>query len=247
MICKCLNLQEAKTAKIPLSDFFDDLVSPDMEGTKDSNEMDKIEKLIQRVKKTQHGFLDIQKAADEVVDEYTAKECLSTAKRLFNLEVYQARSLATFIFGRLAAKSNEAIEFLKRRVSQDNDWRVQEILAKAFDRYCSDIGYEQALPVIKDWFADSSPNVRRAVTEGLRIWTGRSYFNNHPEVAIQLLSQLRNDESEYVRKSVGNALRDISKKHKELVKNELYQWDVTNKHIKQTHKLASKFLQKSSG
>ena len=56
--------------------------------------------------------------------------------------------------------------------------------------------------------------MRRAVTEGLRIWTGRPYFHNHPEVAIQLLSQLRNDESEYVRKSVGNALRDISKKHK---------------------------------
>ena len=65
-----------------------------------------------------------------------------------------------------------------------------------------------------EWLADSSPNVRRAFTEGLRIWTGRPYFHNHPEVAIQLLSQLRNDESEYVRKSVGNALRDISKKHK---------------------------------
>ena len=102
-------------------------------------------------------------------------------------------------------------------MSQDNDWRVQEILAKAFDRFCADIGYEKALPVIKEWLADSNPNVRRAVTEGLRIWTGRSYFREHPEVAIQLLSQFRNDESEYVRKSVGNALRDISKKHMDLV------------------------------
>jgi len=67
---------------------------------------------------------------------------------------------------------------------------------------------------------------------------------DHPEAAIQLLSQLRNDESEYVRKSVGNALCDISKKHKDLVKNELCTWDTTNKQIKQTHKLASKFLQK---
>jgi 3-methyladenine DNA glycosylase AlkC len=155
--------------------------------------------------------------------------------------------LATFIFGRLAANSDETVEFLKRRVSQDNDWRVQEILAKAFDRYCADVGYEQALPVIKEWLAESSPNVRRAVTEGLRIWTGRPFFNDHPEVAIQLLSQLRNDASEYVRKSVGNALRDISKKHKELVKIEVYQWDITNKHINQTHKLASKFFQKYAG
>jgi len=103
-----------------------------------------------------------------------------------------------------------------------------------------------ALPTIKEWLADSSPNIRRAVTEGLRIWTGRPFFRDHPEVAIQLLSQLRNDESEYVRKSVGNALRDISKKYKELVKNELSQWDITNKHIKQTYKLASRFLQKKA-
>lgn len=205
--------------------------------------MDTIRKLIQRVRKTEHGFLDIQKAADEIVAGQTAKESLFIAKQLFASEIYQARSLATFILGRLAADSNEGHTLLKRRVSQDADWRVQEILAKAFDRYCADIGYEQALPVIKEWLADSSPNVRRAVTEGLRIWTGRPYFRDHPKVAVQLLSRLRNDESEYVRKSAGNAIRDISKKHTELVRNELRRWDVANKRIAQTHKLASKFLQ----
>lgn len=205
--------------------------------------MDTIEKLIQRVRKTQHGFLDIQKAADEIVVRQPAEESLRIAKQLFASEIYQARSLATFIFGRLAANAKESLEFLKQHVSQDNDWRVQEIMAKAFDRYCADIGYQQALSVIKEWLADSSPNVRRAVTEGLRIWTGRPYFHDHPEVAIQLLSQLRNDESEYVRKSVGNALRDISKKHKGLVKIELQGWNIANRRIEQTHKLAIKFLQ----
>ena len=205
--------------------------------------MNTIEKLIQRVQKTQRGFLDIQKAADEVVAGHAAKESLRLAKQLFTSEIYQARSLATFILGQLAANSNESLEFLKGRVSQDKDWRVQEILAKAFDRYCADSGYEHALPVIKKWLADSQPNVRRAVTEGLRIWTGRLYFHDHPEVAIQLLSQLRNDESEYVRKSVGNALRDISKKHKELVRIELSRWDIADKHVAQTYKLANKFLQ----
>ena len=215
--------------------------------TSDSNKMDMIQTLIKQVRKTQHGFLDIQKAADEVADGQSDEESLRIAKKLFSSDIYQARTLAIFIFGRLAANSNKSLEFLKQCVSQDNDWRVQEILAKAFDRYCADVGYEQALPVIKEWLADSSPNVRRSVTEGLRIWTGRSFFRDHPEVAIQFLSQLRNDESEYVRKSVGNALRDISKKHNELVKNELQQWDITSKRINQTHKLASKFLQKRVG
>ena len=209
--------------------------------------MDTIHTLIQQVRKTQHGFLDIQNAADEVVVGQAAKESLRIAKQLFASDIVQARSLATFIFGRLAANSNESLEFLKRCVSQDNDWRVQEILAKAFDRYCADVGYEQALSVIKKWLADSSSNVRRAVTEGLRIWTGRPYFREHPKVAIQLLSQFRDDESEFVRKSVGNALRDISKKYKELVRDELSTWDITNRQVKQTHKLASKFLQKTEG
>jgi len=141
---------------------------------------------IQRVQKTQHGFLDIQQAADEVVAEHTSQECLHIAKQLFASEICQARSLATFIFGRLAANSPESLAFLKQHISLDCDWRVQEILAKAFDRYCADVGYEFALPIIKEWLENSSPNVRRAVTEGLRIWTGCPYFREHPEVAIQL-------------------------------------------------------------
>jgi 3-methyladenine DNA glycosylase AlkC len=96
--------------------------------------------------------------------------------------------------------------------------------------------------VIKDWLADANPNVRRAVTEGLRIWTTRDYFPEQPDVAIRLLSQLHADESEYVRKSVGNALRDISRKHKDLVRKEVQGWNMTNRHIRQTYKLASKFL-----
>ena len=94
---------------------------------------------------------------------------------------------------------------------------MQETLAKAFDGYCKDSGYEKSLLVIEDWLSDENPNVRRAVTEGLRIWTGRDYFREHPEVAIKLLSRLKADESEYVRKSVGNALRDISRKNKDLI------------------------------
>lgn len=61
---------------------------------------------------------------------------------------------------------------------------MQEVLAQAFDKYCAEIGYEQALPVIKEWLADPNPNIRRAVTEGLSIWTHRLYFREHPEVAI---------------------------------------------------------------
>ena len=204
--------------------------------------IDTIEKLIQRVQRTQHGFTDIKRAADEVVAGNATQDSLRIAKKLFASEIHQARMLATFIFGRLAAHSDESLNFLRSRVSKDPDWRVQEILAQAFDTYCADRGYQRALPVIEDWLADPTPNIRRAVTEGLRIWTSKPYFCDHPDTAVKLLSQLRDDDSEYVRKSVGNALRDISRKHDALVRAELQKWDISNKSIEQTYKLASKFL-----
>jgi hypothetical protein len=201
-----------------------------------------IKSLIQRVKKTEHGFTDILRAAEEVFTSHSRAETFTLSKELLASEVNQARMLATFLFGFLAAKSKTSLVIMRKQISRDTDWRVQEILAKAFDQYCSDVGYGKALPVIKDWLRDEHPNVRRAVTEGLRIWTGREYFCDHPEVAIQLLSQLKADESEYVRKSVGNALRDISRKHTDLVRAELGTWDATDKRIRLTYKLASRLL-----
>ncbi|MFZ1042909.1 MAG: DNA alkylation repair protein [Anaerolineales bacterium] len=204
--------------------------------------MNTIYSLIQRVQKTEHGFIDIQTASEEIFASHSAAETLLLAKELFESDVHQARVLAVFLFGKLAANSKESFMLLHKRVSLDKDWRVQETLAKAFDQYCRDSGYEKSLPVIEDWLADPNLNVRRAVTEGLRIWTGRDYFREHPDVAIKLLSRLKADESEYVRKSVGNALRDISRKNKDLIRKELQDWDISDKHIQQTYKLAVKFL-----
>lgn len=82
-----------------------------------------------------------------------------------------------FLFGYLS-EDREILDFMKKEVSKDENWRVQEVLAKAFDEYCRKIGYEEALSVIDEWLGDVHPNTRRAVTEGLRIWTSRSYFKD---------------------------------------------------------------------
>ena len=150
--------------------------------------------------------------------------------------------LATTILGRLAAEDNNALYFLKERISTDENWRVQEMLAKAFDEVCKYRGYETSLPLIEEWINDDNPNVVRAVTEGLRIWTSRPYFKEKPSVAIALISKHKAHESEYLRKSVGNALKDISKKHRELIRAEVQQWDLSNPRVMFTYKLATKLL-----
>lgn len=201
-----------------------------------------IDTLILRVQKTQHGFTDIKKAADELVASQTPEVCIPLAHELFKSEIHQARMLATFVFGRFAAQSNDILQFMREQISRDDNWRVQEILAMAFDQFCADTGYENAFPIIRDWLGDAHHHVRRAVTEGLRIWTSRPYFDEHPQIAIQLLSQLHADESEYVRKSVGNALRDISRTYPDLVRTELSSWDRSSKKVAQVYKLASRLL-----
>lgn len=201
-----------------------------------------MEKFINRIKHIEHGFADIKKLSDEIIKDNSDKESINIAKKLFSSEIHQGRMLATFLLGRLAAIYEKSLHFLKQRVSKDENWRVQEIFAKAFDQYCFEIGYQQAISTVDEWLKDSNPNVRRAVTEGLRVWTNRSYFKDHPDIAVNFLCKLKNDSSEYVRRSVGNALRDISKKHKELIKAELSKWNPSDKLVKQTNKLASKLL-----
>lgn len=202
----------------------------------------KIDSILSKILPIEHGFQHILDGADEIFSTYSKEQCFELALSLFEHEAYQARMLATTILGRLATTNEEALCFLKEQVSIDENWRVQEMLAKAFDEICKHRGYEASLSLIKEWINDTHPNVIRAVTEGLRIWTSRPYFKENPTVAIALIAKHKGHESEYLRKSVGNALRDISKKHAELIRQEVQQWDLSNSRIMSTYKLATKLL-----
>ena len=201
-----------------------------------------VNKTLNKILQIEHGFQHILDGADEILSAYSEKQCFELALTLFEHEAYQARMLATTILGKLATEDNNALCFLKERISTDENWRVQEMLAKAFDEVCKHRGYEASLPLIEEWLNDNNPNVIRAVTEGLRIWTSRPYFKDNPSLAIALLSRHKAHESEYLRKSVGNALRDISKKHAELIWQEMERWDLSNPRIMFTYKLATKLL-----
>jgi 3-methyladenine DNA glycosylase AlkC len=126
--------------------------------------------------------------------------------------------------GPAADTVSDAMEFLLRTVPRDDDWRVQEALAKGFDWFCAVRGWEKSVPVIEEWLGHEHHNVRRAAAEGPRVWTKRPYFSEHPEHALELLGRLRADPSEYVRKSVGNSLSDISKTHPDLTLASLSGW-----------------------
>lgn len=189
----------------------------------------------------ERGFLREQRRARSDYASFDPEQARRVAFLAYRSEVYQVRMYAVFLLGHLSQES-DVLSFLRDDVSADSNWRVQEVLAKAFDDFCAVRGYEAALPVIDEWLSNPRPNVRRAVTEGLRIWTRRPYFRDHPGDAIARLSRLRSDASEYVRKSVGNALRDISKKNPELVAAELRTWSLETKKVSQVYRLASTLI-----
>lgn len=84
--------------------------------------------------------------------------------------------------------------------------------------------YEQLLI----WCMDSSEHVRRLASEGTRprLPWGRQLpsFIEDPTDVIVLLENLRDDPSDYVRRSVANNLNDISKDHPELVIETCTRW-----------------------
>ena len=202
----------------------------------------RIEEISSSLAGVEHGFKEIERCAAADFASRDASDVAELARSAGESKTVQVRMYGTFLLGYLAAHDEHALRILKDIVSRDEDWRVQEILAKSFDRYCRDRGYEEALPIIDEWLSSDEPNVRRAVTEGLRSWTGRDYFREHPEEAVRRLFALREDASDYVRKSVGNALRDISKRHPDLIAAELASWELDSKEVRQVHKLASRLL-----
>ncbi len=184
----------------------------------------------------------VKREAEKYYKSHSLNDCFNMGIEIYYSDNFQIQEVGVLLLGYSAHRNTSALSFLKDTVSQHDSWKVQEVLAMAFDNHCKMIGYDVALPLIKEWLISDCANVRRAVSEGLRIWTSSPYFRDNPQIAIQLLSAHREDTSEYVRKSVGNALRDISKKYPELISAELNSWDLSSKEIEQVYKLAGRFL-----
>ncbi|MBO9657301.1 MAG: HEAT repeat domain-containing protein [Chitinophagaceae bacterium] len=185
-------------------------------------------RIIDKIKTIEHGFKHIIIAGDTILAD-SSTDHITLAAGYLKDESFQVRMLATYMLGQLSVSHPRALKLLETKVASDSNWRVQEMLAKAFDHYCQSKGYEASLPQINKWLSGKDTAICRAVVEGLRIWTGRPFFRENPQIAIELIAALkiRAGESVYLLKSIGNALHDIRKKFPDLVDREIAQWDLT--------------------
>lgn len=87
---------------------------------------------------------------------------------------------------------------------------------------------EKTLSVLKTWTTDDNQHVRRLVSEGSRPrlpWAmSLPAFIKDPTPVIELLERLKDDDKEYVRRSVANNLNDIARDNPDLVAEIAAQW-----------------------
>jgi len=82
---------------------------------------------------------------------------------------------------------------------------------------------------VSEWAEDKNEKVRRFASEGCRSrlpWAmALPKFKKDSSLIMPILEKLKNDDSEFVRKSVANNLNDISKDHPDLVLDISKKWD----------------------
>ncbi|MDR2351782.1 MAG: DNA alkylation repair protein [Deltaproteobacteria bacterium] len=87
---------------------------------------------------------------------------------------------------------------------------------------------EKTLKWVKKWSKDPRENVRRLSSEGIRPrlpWREHIVsFREDPGPVLEILENLMDDPSLFVRKSVGNNLNDISKDHRDLFYDFAKKW-----------------------
>ena len=106
--------------------------------------------------------------------------------------------------------SIEALEFFTRFSS--SEFAVRPFIIKYQDKM---------MDQMKLWAESDNHHVRRLASEGCRPrlpWAmAISAFKKDPHPILPILEKMKNDESEYVRRSVANNLNDISKDNPDLV------------------------------
>jgi 3-methyladenine DNA glycosylase AlkC len=87
---------------------------------------------------------------------------------------------------------------------------------------------DKTLARLRIWAHDDNVHVRRLVSEGTRPrlpWAPQlRRFREDPMPVLELLELLKDDEEEYVRRSVANNLNDIAKDHPDLVVATATEW-----------------------
>lgn len=114
----------------------------------------------------------------------------------------------------------------------DESMAAQHRLTQAFTAEFSIrpfiVEYPETMATLGEWTRDPNEHVRRLASEGTRPrlpWAARlPAFQADPRPVIELIDRLKDDPSQYVRRSVGNNLNDISRDHPDVALAVASEW-----------------------
>ena len=136
-------------------------------------------------------------------------------------------------------KSMEALECFTKGSS--SEFAVRRFIIK-YPKEC--------MAQMRIWASSRDEHVRRLASEGCRPrlpWAiALAEFKKNPKEVLEILEILKDDESEYVRRSVANNLNDISKDNPDLLKTITKKWIGKNTNRDKLLKHACRTLLKDS-
>ena len=156
-----------------------------------------------------------------ILEDKTNIDFLEYSKKMFDhAELKDDNYLRYFSLILMAKSSTISLAALEKRLKHINtkfvnhsNWEVREISAYTI-REGLRIFPEFTLSVLNEWLSNKpNANVRRLIAESLRPMADIKWLRDPDknDPILEMLIKLKADESEYVRKSVGNNFKDLSK------------------------------------
>ena len=75
----------------------------------------------------------VKSEAEKFYKTHSLDECVRMGHELYQSNNFQIQEVGVFLLGYAAHENSVALSFLKNTVSQHDSWKIQEILAMAFD------------------------------------------------------------------------------------------------------------------
>lgn len=79
----------------------------------------------------------VKEEAKKYYKSHSLDDCFNMGIELYQSDNFQIQEVGVFLLGYSAHHNASALSFLKNTVSQHDSWKVQEILAMAFDKLSS--------------------------------------------------------------------------------------------------------------
>lgn len=172
----------------------------------------------------------LTKLIGKMIYEYCVenKTLKSTTELLSKHKSDTIRCYATYLISLDEALNIEEKLEQSKNLIADSHFGVREIVWMALRPNIED-KLTESLQILKTWTTNRNENIRRFTTEVTRprgVWCKHlTSLKNNPEQAIEILENLKSDDSKYVQNSVANWLNDASKTQPRFVIETCTKWE----------------------